>query len=425
MPAKALSRSSLPANRPMSKRVIPLAIVPPLAAWFAKHARPLPWRIFNPTTRNRDGYHSLVSEIMLQQTQVSRVIPAFNAFIALFPTVTDLANAQEDAVLAAWKGLGYYRRARMLHAASKAIVALHAHNPCVSPSDQSGPQDQSATHIPRDAAVLRELPGVGRYTAGAVASLAFGQCEPIVDANVARVLVRLAGISLTHGSPETLDWAWKNAEPLAKSAHTQGLVRQFNEGLMELGATLCTPGVPKCDACPIAKWCEAKVLGIQESIPLPKPSTKKKAAKHFVVIIRDHKGRVLIEQRGAKSTWPGLWQFTTLEFLEGDSGNLNSAKPTKFVRTLVADALGIPTRSVPTIVRTISTFERVLSHRVVRFIVLEVTKPLDSISARDMQKNLPPHAACRAWVDPKSLDQRPLTTPQRLIAIAAGLLPRT
>ncbi|USN98263.1 MAG: A/G-specific adenine glycosylase [Phycisphaeraceae bacterium] len=261
-----------------------------LTAWARSAARALPWRDAEPG--RRDPYRVLVSELMLQQTQVSRVAERFAAFIGRFPDVRALAQADEADVLAAWSGLGYYRRARHLHAAAKAIVERHG------------------GAMPRDPAALLALPGVGRYTAGAVASIAFDQPQPIVDGNVARVLLRLHGRSDPPTAPATIAWSWARATDLVHSAKQPG---SFNEAMMELGAIVCTPRSPACDSCPIARECEAKRRGLQDEIPAPKPRAKQSPLFVGSVLAVDTRGRRLVERRPATGLWAGLWQPPSLE----------------------------------------------------------------------------------------------------------------
>lgn len=231
---------------------------------------------------------------MLQQTQVSRVLEKFDAFIEKFPTVRTLAAAPEDAVLATWSGLGYYRRARLLHGAAKAIVK------------------QFGGEVPREVGDLRELPGVGAYTAGAIASMVYGLPEPLVDGNVARVLMRL---SAKHGaqaaSKEGQAWSWERAGKLVRIAGAEA--GAFNEALMELGATVCTARGPRCASCPVAQMCEARAEGVQEEIPVPKAGVARKPLLAVCLVVRDGAGRVLLEQRQPEGMWAGLWQAPTLE----------------------------------------------------------------------------------------------------------------
>ncbi len=283
-------RTSEPRDAPAAR------LVEPLAAWFASAKRDLPWRDLPPG--KRDPYRTLVSEAMLQQTQVSRVVEKFRAFIERFPTVEALAAADERDVMARWAGLGYYRRARNLHAAARHVV------------------ERCGGTFPSEVEGLLELPGVGRYTAGAIASLAMGRPAPIVDGNVARVMLRVQGRDLDQQAPATTAWAWRQAEAFASAAGP--LAGAANEAMMELGATVCTPGpAPACGACPLATCCEAKRLGLQALIPRPKKA--KAPAKRWmaVLVIRDPKGRLLCERRGAEGLWAGLHQPVTLEPEEG------------------------------------------------------------------------------------------------------------
>ena len=205
-----------------------------LLRWYDAHRRDLPWRIKNGSRETLDPYRVLVSEAMLQQTQVATVIPYFDRFIGRFPTFRALADADEQDVLRLWQGLGYYSRARNLHAAAKRIVR------------------EFGGEMPRTAEALRQLPGVGRYTAGAVASIAFDCPAPIVDGNVARVLCRIDRIeSDPRTDKPTLEEIWRRAEQILPAARCG----DFNSALMELGATVCTPRNPKCLICPMKKGC--------------------------------------------------------------------------------------------------------------------------------------------------------------------------
>lgn len=266
-------------------------LVGAISAWFERGARDLPWRREDPKTGRRDPYRSLVSEVMLQQTQVSRVVQKFNEFVALFPDVRTLARADEHDVLAAWTGLGYYRRARSLHAAAKMIV------------------ERFGGKVPQRAEELVELPGVGRYTAGAIASMVFGKAEAIVDGNVVRVLFRIHGKDLASDDAAGMAWAWERAEELVKL----GEPALFNEGMMELGATVCTPASPRCGVCPVRRECVAKREGCEARIPRAKTAARQREQWHACVVVRDARGRLLLERREGTSLWKGLWQAPTVE----------------------------------------------------------------------------------------------------------------
>lgn len=231
---------------------------------------------------------------MLQQTQVSRVIPAYNRFIDRFPDVRSLASASIDDVFGLWSGLGYYRRARNLHAAASMIV-----------------RDFNA-RVPSAVNDLLKLPGVGRYTAGAIASIAFNQPAPIVDGNVKRVLLRLHGTDLEPDAKATTDWSWTVAEQLVSVARNPGVT---NEALMELGATVCLPppASPACDRCPLKDSCKAFALGLTAQIPRPKKRSVVSELFCVSIILRDKQGRLMIEQRPSTGMWAGLVQLPTLE----------------------------------------------------------------------------------------------------------------
>jgi len=254
-----------------------------LLRWYGHNQRDLPWRSTPP-----NPYHVLVSEFMLQQTQVATVIPYFLRFMAKFPTIADLAKSTEQDVLRLWQGLGYYSRARNLRAAAKAIRAEH-----------------NGT-IPGDAMILLNLPGIGRYTAGAIASIAFGKREPILDGNVARVLCRLNGIETDVRDPKTARELWRLAEQLVPAKRPG----DFNSAMMELGATVCTPRNPSCDSCPIKQNCQARKLGRQHLIPRRIQKSPVPLEQRWTYAIR-HGNRWLIEQRPAAGRWANLWQFPT------------------------------------------------------------------------------------------------------------------
>jgi len=300
-------------------------IITLLCAWFHTAARDLPWR-----GERRTGYTALVSEAMLQQTQVARVLDQYPAFMARFPDVASLAEASEHDVLECWQGMGYYRRARLLHQAAQKIVR------------------EFGSEVPGDVAALRTLPGVGRYTAGAIASIAFGAHEPIVDGNVHRVLARLfAHRAISDDRTATETWTWKTAERLVKRAARPGV---FNEAMMELGATVCVPRNPKCDTCPLRTMCKAHKLGAQHEIPEPKQRAKRQSAfHHAVVILREGKGaragcaaRVLLEQRPAQGMWAGMWQVPTLESANAltSSALQSSLESTRSLRVLAVTHCG-------------------------------------------------------------------------------------
>jgi A/G-specific adenine glycosylase len=269
--------------------VVPRGIVRPLVAWYARNGRDLPWR------RSRDPYRVWISEVMLQQTQVERVREFFDRFMARLPSVQELALAEENEVLRLWEGLGYYRRARQLHAAARLIVERHG------------------GVFPRRPEELAGLPGIGRYTAAAIASIAFGVRAAVVEANSRRVLARLVGHDRPLGGGAGDGPIWEIAERLLPG-HEPG---RFNQALMDLGAMICTPRQPRCQACPLMRVCVAHLTGRAESLPVaaPRPTTRK--LRETALVLR-RGGRVLLRQRTAGEWWEGLWDFPRLPRRHGD-----------------------------------------------------------------------------------------------------------
>ncbi len=249
-----------------------------LLGWFDQHKRDLPWR------RSSDPYGIWVSEIMLQQTRVAAVLEHYSRWMGSFPTVAALAAAEEAEVLALWSGLGYYRRARMLHRAARVLVAEHAG--C----------------LPRTSAALRELPGIGAYTAAAVASIAFGEPVAVVDGNVERVVARLLGLPAGAGA-DRLRAIRAGAQALVSPARPG----DSNQAIMELGATVCLPRAPLCLGCPVQPWCRTR--GEHPTIAR-KPLTPRAIA---YTLATDTGGRVLLRQRPAEaSLMAGMWELPEL-----------------------------------------------------------------------------------------------------------------
>ncbi len=251
-----------------------------LLAWYAKHARDLPWR------KSSNPYRIWVSEVMLQQTQVETVKAYFQRFMKAFPTVKKLAAADEQEVLRLWEGLGYYRRARGLHAAAKQIVAEH-----------SG-------RFPRDVATLQTLPGIGRYTAGAIVSIAYDERAPILEANTIRLFARLIGYREDPTKSAGQKVLWQTAEDVLPRKQ----IANFNQALMELGSLVCKPANPLCDECPVASLCIANQAGAQASIPLSTKKVKFTDINEAAVVVRKN-GKVLLRQCAEDERWAGLWDF--------------------------------------------------------------------------------------------------------------------
>lgn len=228
--------------------------------WFARHQRPLPWRV------RYDPYHVWLSEVMLQQTRMEAAVPYFHRFVERFPTVAALAQSTGDEVLSLWSGLGYYRRARMLREGAIFVMTHYG------------------GAVPDSVERLLKIPGIGRYTAGAIASIAFGQRTAIVDGNVARVTARLFG---SDGD------AWERAESLVGAASSP---RALNQGLMELGAVVCTPARPSCLLCPVRTMCAGLAAGRVDELPQRKTKKESRQIRVVLYLIRDRRGRVLMRR---------------------------------------------------------------------------------------------------------------------------------
>ncbi len=282
------------------------SIVAPLLKWFAENARDLPWRW------TRDPYAIWVSEIMLQQTQVKTVIPYWQRWMKQLPDIASLAAADEDTVIKLWEGLGYYSRARNLQKAARLIC------------------DELGGRFPCDLAGVLALPGVGRYTGGAICSIAFNQPEPIVDGNVARVLARLLGIEESPKAKPVAESIWSAADDLVKHAFSLQKSRQrnasaFNQAMMELGALVCRPRNPLCSGCPLQGRCTARKENKVETIPA---LTKRAAAtkRRFIGFIIVWRGEVYVQRRPSGDVNAGFWEFPNWEVsADADAARLAKA----------------------------------------------------------------------------------------------------
>jgi len=256
-----------------------------LIAWQREHGRhDLPWQ------NTRDPYRIWLSEIMLQQTQVSTVIPYYDRFLARFPDVAALAAAPADDVMTLWAGLGYYTRARNLHRCAQVVVEQHG------------------GRFPESVEALAELPGIGRSTAAAIASFAFGAKATILDGNVKRVLARVFGVEGFPGEKKVESGMWLLAESLLPVSATNDDVSAYTQGLMDLGATLCIRGKPECVRCPFSSDCVANVTGRQRELPTARPKKTVPTRRTWMLLLRDG-DTVMLEKRPPSGIWGGLWSL--------------------------------------------------------------------------------------------------------------------
>ncbi len=262
--------------------------------WYLENGRCLPWR------ESSDPYATWVSEIMLQQTQVATVIPYYHRFLESFPNVETLANASLDDVYHHWAGLGYYRRARQMHEAAKILL-----------SDQNG-------LFPIDFASVRELPGVGRYTAGAILSFSLDQRHPIVEANTQRLYARLLHLRHETGSKEGQSQLWSFAESLLPPRSGSGTL---NQALTDIGSQICLPKNPNCLLCPFNEMCPTFASGSQATIPVPKRPKEFTQLREAALVIRNDKGRILMRRCEADERWAGLWDFPRFDVTQCNTPN--------------------------------------------------------------------------------------------------------
>ncbi len=338
-----------------------------LNAWFDRERRPLPWRDVD------DPYKVWVSEIMLQQTRVDTVWPYYERWLQRFPTVQSLAEASMDDVLRRWSGLGYYTRARNLHRAARTIMADHG------------------GRLPEGGEALRRLPGVGAYTAGAVASIAFGRPEPAVDGNALRVLARISGERESIERTATK----RRLTELAKRLVDPERPGEWNQAIMELGATHCKPRGPDCPSCPVGRWCLARDRGLTQKIPQVKPKPRVGIQRvHFAVVKQD--GRILLTQRPDEGLLGGTW-------------GLPGGPSTTPLGRAVREQTGIRVRKG----RPLGRAEHRFTHR---HWVMEVY-------ACSVQKNgeAPVGGAITHWVQPGELADAPLAKATRKALAAAAL----
>jgi A/G-specific adenine glycosylase len=350
-----------------------------LLAWFDEHRRDLPWRRAADGAERgpRDPYHVWVSEVMLQQTTVAAVVPYFERFVAALPDVRALAAADEQRVLKLWEGLGYYRRARHLHAAAKRLVEAHR------------------GELPDDPAAWEALPGVGRYVLGAVLSQAFDRRLPIVEANSLRVLARLFGYRGDPRAGEGKAWVWSAAEAVLPRKRCG----DFNQALMELGALVCTPRAPDCGKCPLAGKCEAKRLGLQESIPPKKERPAVTAVSEVGVVVRDGPKVLLCRRPADAGRWQNMWEVPHAPRADGEELSGAAARVAKELTGLDVNA-GAELLTV--------------KHGVTRYAIT-----LACVEAEVAGGSFAPGAYAEAkWLAPEELAEYPVSSPQRKLMTA-------
>lgn len=356
------------------------AIARVLLGWYDAHRRDLPWR------RTRDPYAIWVSEMMLQQTQVATVIGYYARWMERFPTVSALARAREDDVLHAWQGLGYYSRARNLWRGAQVVVRDHG------------------GAVPRTPEMLRALPGIGPYSAGAIASIAHGERAAIVDGNVVRVLCRLLGLRGDPARAPLKADLWTVAAALVPGDRPG----DFNQALMELGATVCLPRSAQCEACPLAARCVARAEGTVDALPeLAKRATAEAVSRAAALVSR--RGRVLVVQvPDAAPRWAGMWQFPNTDVARGE-------RPERAACRAVHDAVGLTSQPG---VAAVTVRHSVTHHR----ITLDVFRCTATAG-------LPRALGCKAfeWASMSDLDALAMPAAHRRIAgwVQAHAAPRS
>jgi A/G-specific adenine glycosylase len=349
----------LPSVNPLAEKLL---------RWYQHNARRLPWRA------GRDPYAVWVSEVMLQQTRVETVIPYFQRWMQRFPDVESLAAASLDEVLGCWEGLGYYGRARSLHRAARQVMTAHG------------------GRLPARVESLRRLPGIGPYTAGAIASIAFGRDEAVLDGNLRRVFARLFDVSEALGTAQAERRLWS----LAAEHLPPGRAGDYNQALMDLGATVCLPTAPHCHLCPLAELCRARALGLQEERPVRRARAE---TPHYTVtaaVIR-REGKVLLARRPAEGLLGGLWEFPGGKQQDGE--DLQAC-----LRREIAEELGV--RVV--VGAPLGVYRHAYTHFRITLHAFECS--LNGGRPRPLQ------ASALAWVLPGDLGGYPMGKVDRMIA---------
>lgn len=354
----------------------PAAAIRRLLAWYRAHGRDLPWR------RTRDPYAIWVSEVMLQQTTVKTAIPYYRRFLARFPTARRLAAARPQAVLKCWEGLGYYSRARNLHAAARLVAARHG------------------GRVPDDPAALRALPGVGPYTAGAILSIAHGRRAPLLDGNVARVLCRYLAIREDPRTPAARERLWAVARRWIDGPSPGDV----NQAWMELGATVCTPRAPACQLCPIRSACHARRLGIENLLPARAAHARAPLRRGFAALLRRRDGRVFLARRPLRGLLGGLWGFP------GRIGRGARAWTARTAARTLSKAYGLAADDLEGRLAPLAPgVAHAFTHFRLSVDLFVGTLPVDARAAERPD---------RRWADPARLGRLPLSTLDRKIAQA-------
>jgi A/G-specific adenine glycosylase len=335
---------------------------------YGRHS--LPWQ------GTRDPYAIWVSEIMLQQTQVSTVIPYYERFMAVFPDVTSLADAPLEEVLILWSGLGYYSRGRSLHRAARMIL------------------EQYGGVFPQDAPTLQQLPGIGRSTAAAIAAFAFGGYYTILDGNVKRILVRYFGISEYPGEKITEKYLWELAESLLPLKKNHQTIASYIQALMDLGALVCVRTRPRCLRCPLQTGCNAYQNNLTAVLPAPRPK-KVLPVKEIVHLILLDQGRILLEERSVSGIWGGLWCFPEMAV---DQDSIDYCEKNLHVRT-------IKFAELPSLRHTFTHFKLIIQPQ-----LLQVVTPLSVCEGSDRENN-------NRWLTLEETLQQAIPTPVRKLLL--------
>ena len=348
------------------------AVAARLARWYRRNRRDLPWR------RARDPYRIWLSEVMLQQTRVATVIPYYRRFLRRFPTLAALSGAEVEEVLSLWSGLGYYRRARGLHAAAREVMRRHG------------------GRLPGDPAALRALPGIGDYTAGAVASIAFGRPEPALDGNARRVLARLLGLR----GPVEAAVNRREMEEAARALLESAPPGEITQGLMELGAMICEPSRPRCPACPLRRDCRARAGGRETMVPESRPGRRPEIHEAAVALIRSRGRFLMIRRPTGEALMGGLWELPGTFVPPG--GNA-----VELLARVGRQRLGVPIR----VKERTASLRQTITYRRIRLDAYRAVLAEPAVTGRSVR-----------WVAPRELASLPhASATRRLLSGPAGI----